>query len=150
VDNRVAHVRIWIPGAPASPNSKPGSTRARMALVKSERERARVMTIKVRNGLRIEPITRPVEIRFEVRRRRLLDPMVNLPGSLKAYQDGVCAGVLPLGDGPYTPYTWLPPRQVQVKQKADEGVLVSIWDPEAARDETAGWERDEKRKTSLT
>lgn len=117
-------VTIWIPGAPRSPNRRPRTTRGRMSLVKTERDKAYACAVAVRNRLGLAAITGPAVIRTELRLRRPRDPW-NAVASLKAVQDGLCRALLPLGDGPETPYTWVPPVQVQVPRDR-EGVLFQI------------------------
>ena len=114
-----------IPGAPVGPNQRPSTTRARMALVKRERDKAYLVAKDAANRTGTLPFTGPAVIRFEVRRHRLLDELVNLPASLKHYQDGICKAMLPVGDGPQTPYRWLPPVQIRVWAE-HEGVFVEI------------------------
>jgi hypothetical protein len=124
---------IWIPGVPVGPNQRPKTTRARMALVKREREKAFVCALTAARqkwGAGTATFTGPARIVFEVRRRHQLDEMVNLPASLKHYQDGLCRAVLPLGDGPKAPYIWHKPIQIRVGRKDEEGVLVMIEEAE--------------------
>ncbi len=116
---------IWIPVPPKSPNNRPSTTRGRMALVKAERERGYVCAVAARNSPGGRSFSGPATIDIELCLRRLRDPLTNL-GSLKATVDGICRAVLPLGDGPETPYRWLQPRQTKVRTKAEEGVRVTI------------------------
>jgi hypothetical protein len=102
-----------------------------MSSTKRQREKAQMCAIKARfeaetkhQGLHAV-FRGPAKITFEVRRRRLLDELVNLPASLKATQDGLCKAVLPLGDGPTAPYTWTI-VQIRVGKKSEEGVFVEI------------------------
>ena len=117
-------VVIWIPGAPRSPNRRPRTTRERMSLVKTERDKAYACAVAVRNVRGLSPIAGPALIGTELHLRRPRDPW-NAVASLKAVQDGLCRALLPLGDGPETPYTWLPPVQVMVPRD-QEGVLFQI------------------------
>ena len=126
--------RIRIPRAPASPNHRGTTLRARLALLKAERERAYLAACSTRNAHAWPRITGPARITWTVYRHRLLDPMVNLPASLKHYQDGLCRALLPLGDGPGTPYTWEAPTQVKIPADEDEAVTVTITTPEARDD----------------
>jgi hypothetical protein len=118
-------IEFFVPGAPPGPNQREPTTRGRMVSTKTQREKAYVAALAVRNKRRIPPITGPARITMEIHRCRLLDPSVNAVASLKAYQDGICKALLPLGDGPRTPYTWLPPTQKQVPRGRD-GVWVVI------------------------
>ena len=123
---KLGRVEFTIPGAPMSPNTfRRLSTRERMHVVKAERTWGLAAAIRVRNG-GVEPIAGPCRIQFTVHRRRLLDPVDNLPASCKHYIDGVCDALLPLGDGPDTPYTWLPVRQVKVRTAQEERVCVTV------------------------
>lgn len=70
--------------------------------------------------------TGPTSIDVEMRTSRVFKDVYVVGGSLKQYQDGLCDAVLPLGDGPKTPYRWNPPTQVRVAKRADEGVLFTI------------------------
>ena len=113
--------------APQSPNRfRAQSTRMRMSVNRAEREKAHMMARKATIEQRVSPFTGPATIFLRVYRRKLLDPMTNLPASLKATVDGICHAVLPLGDGPKTPYRWLAPEQVQIAEKTLEGVQVTI------------------------
>lgn len=120
-------VNFTIPGAPPSPNARASTTRGRMASAKAQREKAYACAIKARNSMpgHFEGFACPARIIFTVYRSRLLDPMVNLPASLKHYQDGVCKALLPLGDGPKAPYTWIV-RAGRVRYKREECVEVRI------------------------
>lgn len=125
-------VTIEIPGVPLSPNAfRRLSTRGRMRRVRLEREWAQVSVQVCVSG--VPKITGPCRIQFTVYRRRLLDPMSNLPASLKHYQDGVCRALLPLGDGPGTPYEWMPVQQQKVKKASEERVVVQI-EPRGTRE----------------
>ena len=122
---------FFIDRAPESPNRwRKLSTRARMSLTKAERNRAYLAAHKAAVVSKIRSFTGPAHIKFEVHRHRLLDELVNLPASLKQYQDGVCKVLLPAGDGPGTSYTWHPIVQVQVAKKDPQGVLVMIEEAE--------------------
>lgn len=121
-------VDIWIPGLTDTQNTR-RNTRARMARIKSERERAHlcaIVAVRMAYPHGDDRFLGPTRIEFEVRLCRLRDPLANLPGSLKALQDGLCQRVLALGDGPGTPYEWVPPTQVRVKTRAEQGVMVRI------------------------
>ena len=121
-----ARIFFVIPAAPMSPNAfRRLSTRERMHVVKAERTWGQAAAIRVRNS-GVEPITGPCRIQVTVYRRWLLDPVDNLPASCKHYIDGVCKALLPLGDGPDTPYTWLPVRQVKVRTAKEERVCVTV------------------------
>lgn len=114
-------------GAPRSPNRRGSTTQQRMRLAKQERDRAQFAATLARNKTRgWSPITGPARITFTVYRRRLLDPLSNLPASLKHYQDGICAALLPLGDGPNTPYEWPAPTQLAVGKLTTECVRVTV------------------------
>jgi len=76
-----------------------------------------------------ETWTGPTTIDAELRTSRVLKDAWVVSGSLKHYQDGICDKLLPLGDGPKTPYVWQPPTQVRVPRRADEGVLFRIEGP---------------------
>ena len=119
-------LHFTIPQAPRSPNRRGRTTRERMRLQKAERERAYLMALYARNTMGWAPITGPARITFTVYRHRLLDPLSNLPASLKHYQDGVCAALLPLGDGPGTPYEWPAPTQLQLGRLNAECVRVTV------------------------
>jgi hypothetical protein len=121
-----AWLEIWIDGAPRSPNRRGRTTRGRMSRSTAERTRAQLAAICERNKHRWPRVDGPARVQFIVYRCRLLDPMVNLPASLKTYQDGICRELLPGGDGPRSPYEWLPPQQVQVARTEPERVLVRI------------------------
>jgi hypothetical protein len=103
-----------------------------MRNTRAEREKAQMCAIKARFEAEVKRpgvhlvFTGPTRVRFEVRRRYLLDELVNLPSSLKATQDGICKAVLPLGDGPGTPYRWEWVVQIRVGKKSEEGVFVEI------------------------
>ena len=116
-----------IPGAPPSPNRRAATTRGRMASVKAQREKAYLCAVTARNTMPgdFEGFACPARITFTVYRHRLLDPSINLPASLKATQDGICRALLPLGDGPESPYLW-EFRQVKIRSKSDERVDVRI------------------------
>lgn len=116
--------------APMSPNRfRALSTRLRMSVTRVEREKARMIARKAAIEQKVEPFTGPAVISLIVFRRRLLDPSINLPSSCKATQDGICLAVLPMGDGPNSPYTWSPITQVEVTLKSLEGVQVTIEEP---------------------
>lgn len=121
-------LRFFIPWpAPVSPNRfRAFSTRQRMSITKAERDKAWLLAREAAIVQRVEPFTGPAVISMMVFRRRLLDPMTNLPASLKATVDGICRAVLPRGDGPKSGYTWAAPQQVQVALKTLEGVRVTI------------------------
>lgn len=120
-------VEVTIPSLPMSPNAfRKLSTQQRMGTVRRERDCAHLMTAMYARDAGIGAITGPARIQFTVYRRRPLDPMSNLPASLKHYQDGVCKALLPLGDGPGTPYTWLPVQQVKVRTAREERVTVTV------------------------
>lgn len=121
---------FWIDRAPAGPNQKKPTTRGRMGVAKAERNRAYLAAHEASVVSKIRPFTGPAHIKFEVHRHRLLDELVNLPASLKHYQDGVCEVLFPKGDGPGTGYTWHPIVQVQVGTKDPQGVLVMIEEAE--------------------
>ena len=101
-----------------------------MARVKQEREKAEMCAKKaVREKYRSgeDTWTGSTLITFEMRTSRVFKDALVAGGSLKHYQDGVCRAVLPLGDGPKTPYIWATPiHQVRVPHRKDEGVLVRI------------------------
>lgn len=122
---------FFIPGAPASPNHRGRTVRERMSTTRGERDRAWLYADVALREAGMRPIIGPATIQFDVYRCRLLDPMANLPASLKAMQDGVWKAVLPLGDGSDTPYTWRPVRQVRVRHRQDEGVQVTVTVEEA-------------------
>ena len=98
-------VVFWIPGAPRSPNRRPGKLRERMALARAERERAIAWAYVTKNREMIQPIFGPATVHFDVFRHRLLDAD-NSVSSLKHIQDGVCRVLLPDGYGPSSPYRW--------------------------------------------
>jgi hypothetical protein len=114
---------VWIPGAPRSPNRRDATTRGRMARVKLERERAHVATHRAAVVEHFSPVTGPAHVEMLVLRRRPLDDD-NVVASCRNYRNGVARAVLPHGDGPRTPYTWLTPTQVPTV--GEEGVLVRI------------------------
>src|SRR5262245_43372264 len=122
-------IEFFVEGAPPSPNNRAATTRGRMISSKGQRERAYVTAVIYRNEHGVTPIRGPAQIQFTVHRAVLLDHD-NLAASLKHYQDGVCLALLPFGDGPRTPYTWLPPTQ-QLVPKGRDGVWVKIETPDA-------------------
>jgi len=120
---------LWIPVPPRSPNNPIPTTRGRMAHVKAERERAYVCAVAARNGPGGRTFPGPARIEVTLYLCRKRDPYTNLT-SLKATVDGICKALLPQGDGPETTYTWVPPIQVQVKHKAEQGIRITITDLE--------------------
>jgi len=116
---------VKILGAPRSPNRRGPTTRARMTFAKTERERAQIATMVAARTQGWAPITGPARIGFRVFRHRPLDHD-NLVASLKHVIDGVCLALLPLGDGPGTPYEWLWPAQIQVSRTSVEAVHVTV------------------------
>lgn len=133
--SRMRDLQIWIPGLPLGMNTflKLG-TRARMRVVKAEREKAYMVALKaVREKYRSgeDTWTGPTSIDFEMRTSRVLKDRMQVGAGLKRYQDGLCSdatrrSLLPLGDGHGTPYVWNEPTQVKVKTRKEEGVLVTI------------------------
>lgn len=100
-----------------------------MATITTERQKAKLCTLKaVREAYRSgeDTWTGPTIIEFEIRTSRVFKDRLQLGGALKRVQDGVCDAVLPLGDGPHTPYIWKEPTQVKVRAKKDEGTQVTI------------------------
>ncbi|HAM59896.1 MAG TPA: hypothetical protein DCQ64_32580 [Candidatus Rokubacteria bacterium] len=95
-----------------------------MRLKKAMREKARLLVSDEMNRRKLKPFTGPTRILIELRRVRQLDDD-NVVGALKHIRDGVALAALPLGDGPNTPYWWLPPVQIQVAA-GHEGVYVCI------------------------
>ena len=133
----MTHLVIWIPGAPESPNRwRARNTRGRMRETKTQREKAQMCAIKARFEAEVARpgiqtvFHGPTRIRFELRRVRLLDDD-NAVASVKHYRDGITKAVLPLGDGPGTPYRWEPVVQIRVGRKAEEGVFVEIEEEDA-------------------
>lgn len=107
------------------------------AVVKKLRKKAFLFATNALNRARLKPFTGPATITFEVRRLRLLDEGDNEPSVVKHFRDGLCSfkwrkayppvpGVLPNGDGPRSGYRFIPATQVQVKTRAEEGVVVRI------------------------
>jgi hypothetical protein len=125
------HLAIWIPGAPKGPNQRASTTRGRMRNTRAEREKAQMCAIKARVHAEVrQPGVRlvfkgPTRITWELRRVRLLDDD-NAIASLKHYRDGITKAVLPLGDGPGTPYLWGGMVQIRVGEKSEEGAFVEI------------------------
>lgn len=128
---------VWIPGVVVSVNTfRRRGTRGRMATIKTERTKAKMLTLKaVREKYRSgeDTWTGPTSIDFEIRTCRTFKDRLQVGAALKHTQDGVCAAVLPHGDGhiiPGTktpsPYVWREPTQVKVKTREEEGVLVTI------------------------
>ena len=100
-----------------------------MALIKMEREKARacaLAAVRTKYPSGEDTWVGPTMIDFEVRTSRVFKDQLVMPGCLKHVQDGLCLAVLPLGDGPKTPYRWNMPSQVRVKRRAEEGVMVTI------------------------
>lgn len=117
-------IEFFIPGAPPSPNARESTTRGRMVSVGAQRDKAYACAVAARNEKGVKPFTGPARIRLEVHRWRLLDND-NVVASVKHYRDGVCKALLPLGDGPTTPYIWAPVVQLQVA-KGRDGLWVLI------------------------
>lgn len=122
---------IWIPGRlPLGINSfRKLNTRAKMTQIREERDKAKMCALKaVREKYRAgqDTWTGPTRIMAEIRTTRVFKDIWMIGGSLKQYQDGICLAVLPLGDGPKTPYVWEIPTQVRVPHRPLEGVLFSI------------------------
>lgn len=124
---------LWLPGRVPSPNQLWRLHPMRRAeRVKAMRRRAFLASWSELNRRRMGTFTGPTRVHFEVRRVRLLDGD-NLWSSVKAIRDGLCEwrtkrsvlyGILPLGDGPTSPYTF---EVIQIRvAKEDEGVWIEV------------------------
>lgn len=123
---RVRHLEVWIEGVRKTQNALRTKLRTRIQHQATDVNAGYLCTIKAMREVRpeIQPFIGRARIWRTVYRTRLIDP-INVEGSLKSLMDGVVKAALPLGDGPHTPYVWMPPIQCRADHRG-EGVHIVI------------------------
>lgn len=131
-------LEVWLPGRVPSPNQLPRHHMVKHRVTQAMTRRAFLAGWSALNAARMGTFVKPARVRFEMRRVRLLDEGDNRESACKYFRDGLTRlrkrhgrsyveipGILPLGDGPTSPYKF-DVIQIRVSTPKEEGVLVII------------------------